>query len=59
MNIQEILSNLKIEQLQCAPAGFSASEPGEGKDVILLLPTVMGKTFGYLLPLGLDSETGC
>ncbi len=50
MNIQEILSNLKIEQLN-AMQQASLSAAGEGKDVILLSPTGTGKTLAYLLPL--------
>lgn len=42
MNIQEILSNLKIEQLN-AMQQASLSAAGEGKDVILLSPTGTGK----------------
>lgn len=50
MKIQEILSNLKIEQLNAMQVA-SVDAASEGKDVILLSPTGTGKTLAYLLPL--------
>ncbi len=50
MKIQEILSNLKIEQLNAMQVA-SVDAASEGKDLILLSPTGTGKTLAYLLPL--------
>ena len=50
MKIQEILSNLKIEQLNAMQVA-SVDAASEGKDLILLSPTGTGKTLAYLLSL--------
>lgn len=50
MKIQEILLNLKIEQLNAMQVA-SVDAASEGKDLILLSPTGTGKTLAYLLPL--------
>ena len=50
MNIQQILSKLKIEQLNTMQqTSLDACRAGE--DLILLSPTGTGKTLAYLLPL--------
>lgn len=57
MNIQQILSKLKIEQLNTMQqTSLDACRAGE--DLILLSPTGTGKTLAYLLPLvrGLKPE---
>ena len=50
MDIQTILSNLKIDQLN-AMQEASIDAWKEGSDLILLSPTGSGKTLAYLLPL--------
>ena len=50
MDIQTILSNLKIDQLN-AMQEASIDAWKEGSDLILLSPTGSGKTLTYLLPL--------
>lgn len=57
MNIRQILSELKIEELNAMQqASLDACRAGE--DLILLSPTGTGKTLAYLLPLvrGLKPE---
>ena len=50
MNIQTILTNLKIEALnEMQQASINAYR--EGSDIILLSPTGSGKTLAYLLPV--------
>ena len=55
MDIQTILSNLKIDQLN-AMQEASIDAWKEGSDLILLSPTGSGKTLAYLLPLALQIE---
>ena len=50
MDIQTILSNLKIDQLNSMQEA-SIDAWKEGSDLILLSPTGSGKTLAYLLPL--------
>lgn len=56
MKIEDLLSNLKIEQLN--PMQEAAIDVyKEGSDVILLSPTGSGKTLAFLLPLVQDLRT--
>ena len=56
MNIQDILSNLKIESLNTMQRS-SADAFHKGNDVILLSPTGTGKTLAYLIPLAESLKT--
>ncbi len=57
INVQEILSNLKIESLNSIQEAALSADPA--KDMILIAPTGSGKTLAFLLPVikKLDTET--
>ncbi|MDE5571508.1 MAG: DEAD/DEAH box helicase, partial [Prevotella sp.] len=51
MDIQKILSKLRIEQLNEMQQHAAEAIQGSDGDVVLLSPTGSGKTLAYMLPL--------